>query len=109
MPDSVNGNPLPARMTPCTCHSPRTYATGPPLVQPAPAFAKRQLVAEAERAAMALMITREALVRIEIGPERSVVRLDLAGTVVAILRQLVVGKEEQTRRSTASRGEARDP
>src|SRR5262245_54940580 len=31
VPDSVNGNPLPARMTPCTCQSPSTYATGPVL------------------------------------------------------------------------------
>ena len=36
---------------------------GPGAVQPAAAFAKRQLVAEAERAAMALVVARQALRR----------------------------------------------
>ena len=49
---------------------------------------------------MPLVVTREALVLVEVGPERRVIRFDLAGTVVAVLRQLVVREEEQTRRVT---------
>ncbi len=95
VPDSVNGNPLPrtndALNLPLAEHvGDRTGA-----VQPTAPLAERQLVAEAEGAAVALVIPREALVGVEVGSERGVVGFNLSGSVVAIFRELIVGEEEQ--------------
>ena len=62
------------------------------------ARAERQLVAGAERAAMPLVVAGRAIVGVQIGRERGVVRFDLTRPVVAAPRDLIVGEEEQPRR-----------
>src|SRR6185436_19591374 len=61
---------------------------------------ERQLVTEAERRAVPLVVAPVALVGVEVTRVGGVVCFDLARAVVGVLRQLVVDQEEHAARVT---------
>src|SRR5439155_2976794 len=66
--------------------------------QPVPALPKREFIAIVDPAAMGLVVPGQASIQFLIRPVGGVVRFHLAGVVVDVFRELIIGPEEQTSR-----------